>query len=84
MTHRRRQGSKNPEAWPAAAVFGLASEMTSGVRPKDRPLGWTSVLIPPHAGHASHATYACTLSRTLEQTCEAAALLRSLSAAQPL
>jgi hypothetical protein len=42
------------------------------------------VLIPPHAGHASHATYACVLSGTLEQTCEAAALLRSFSAAQPL
>jgi hypothetical protein len=42
------------------------------------------VLIPPHAGHTSHATCACALSRTLEQTCEAAALLRSFSAAQPL
>jgi hypothetical protein len=27
------------------------------------------VLIPPHAGHASHTAYACTLFRTLEQTC---------------
>jgi hypothetical protein len=36
------------------------------------------LLIPPHASHASHAAYACALSRTLEQTCEAAALLRSL------
>jgi hypothetical protein len=42
------------------------------------------VLIPPHAGHASHATYACALSRSLEQTCKAAALLRSFSAAHPL
>jgi hypothetical protein len=42
------------------------------------------VLIPPHAGHASHAACACALSRTTEQTCEAAALLRSFSAAHPL
>jgi hypothetical protein len=42
------------------------------------------VLVLPHAGHASHATCACVLSRTLEQTCEAAALLHSFSAAQPL
>jgi hypothetical protein len=42
------------------------------------------VLIPSHAGHASHAACACALSQTLEQTCKAAALLRSLSAAQPL
>jgi hypothetical protein len=42
------------------------------------------VLIPPHAGHASHAACACMLSRTLEQTCKAAALLRSFSAAHPL
>jgi hypothetical protein len=27
------------------------------------------VLIPPRAGQASHATYACALSRSLEQTC---------------
>jgi hypothetical protein len=43
------------------------------------------VLIPPHTGHASHATTcACALSRTSEWTCEAAALLRHFSAAQPL
>jgi hypothetical protein len=49
-----------------------------------RELHQREVLIPPHAGHASHATCACALSRSLEQTCEAAALLRSFSAAQPL
>jgi hypothetical protein len=42
------------------------------------------VLIPPHAGHHSHAACACALSRTSEQTCEAAALFRSFSAAHPL
>jgi hypothetical protein len=43
------------------------------------------VLIPvPRAGQASHATYAYALSRSLEQTCKVAALLRSFSAAQPL
>jgi hypothetical protein len=42
------------------------------------------VLIPLHAGHASHAACACALSRTLEQTCKAAALLRHFSAAHPL
>jgi hypothetical protein len=41
-------------------------------------------LIPPHAGHASHATCACAPPRSSEQTCEAAALLRSFSAAHPL
>jgi hypothetical protein len=33
------------------------------------------VLNPPRAGHASHATHACALSRSLEQTCKVAALL---------
>jgi hypothetical protein len=40
-------------------------------------------LTPPHAGHASHATCACVLSRSLEQTCEAAALLRSFFSSSP-
>jgi hypothetical protein len=42
------------------------------------------VLIPPRAGHASHAACACALPQTSEWTCKAAALLRSFSAAQPL
>jgi hypothetical protein len=42
------------------------------------------VLNPLHAaGHANHAACACTLSRTLEWTCEAAALLRSLFSSSP-
>jgi hypothetical protein len=41
------------------------------------------VLNPPHAGHASHATCACTLSRSLEWTCKAAALLRSFFSSSP-
>jgi hypothetical protein len=51
-----------------------------------QPIAWgLRVLIPvPRAGQASHATHACALSRSLEWTCKAAALLRSFSAAQPL
>jgi hypothetical protein len=41
------------------------------------------VLNPPHAGHTSHAAHACALSRSLEQTCKAAALLRSLFSSSP-
>jgi hypothetical protein len=56
---------------------------SKALRSNAAPAG-KGVLIPPHAGHASHAAHACALPRTLEQTCKAAALLRSLSAGQPL
>jgi hypothetical protein len=42
------------------------------------------VLNLPHAGHASHATCACALSRSSEQTCKAAASLRSFFSSSPL
>jgi hypothetical protein len=63
----------------SAALHAQPKAMHSSAAPAGE-----GVLIPPHAGHASHATCACALSRTLEQTCEAAALLCSFSAAHPL
>jgi hypothetical protein len=72
----------------AVATSNESASATLHARPKAlrssaAPAG-EGVLIPPCAGHASHAACACMLSQTLEQTCKAAALLRSFSAAQPL
>jgi hypothetical protein len=65
------------------SAFATLHAQPKALRSNAAPTG-EGVLIPPHAGHVSHAAHACVLSRILEQTCEAAALLRSFSAAQPL
>jgi hypothetical protein len=50
----------------------------SGAAPADE-----GALNPLHAGHASRATYACMLSRSLEQTHNVAALLCSFFSSSP-
>jgi hypothetical protein len=82
---RNNDGDDNSDA--VATSDGSASAslhaQPKATRSSAAPAG-EGALIPLHAGHASHAACACVLSRTSEWTCEAAALLRSFSAAHPL
>jgi hypothetical protein len=77
--HAQPKASRNLRLIGLVSVKGNRSPSMQAIAMRGE-----GVLIPPHSGHSSHATCACTLSRTLEQTCNAAALLRHFSAAHPL